>query len=81
MAIDCVISQLANLFDIAAGGEELECANPQVRGGDPRQDGTLFGPVLANHFFTGQRCGKRARGGNAQRMHRLAEQIFAQHRS
>ena len=81
VARDGVVGQLPDPRVIAPCSEELKRADPQMRGRDPRQHRTLFRPVLAQYRFAGGRGRKRAGGGDAKGVHRLAHQVFAQHRA
>ena len=55
-------------------------ADPQVAGGNAGQHGAGQGG-LALHQAARRHHGQGARGRDAQRMHRLADDVFAQHRT
>ena len=79
VAGDHVIGQCAQRLFIAARGEILERAHADMRtchAGQHRTGAHAF----AMHFLArGHGC-QRAGGGNAERMHRLADHVFTQHR-
>ena len=76
---DGVLGQLAQALDVAARGEELERADANVTRRDPRQHRTGK-RLFASHRLT-RRCDREcAGGGNAQRVHGLADQHLAKHR-
>ena len=58
----------------------LERADANVAGGDAGEDGPGQ-RRLPHHALAGHDSGERSRGGNAQRRHRLADDVFAQHRT
>ena len=77
---DDMIGEPAQRVGVLARGEILEGADADVARGDAgqhraRQHG------LAHHVLARCHGGERARGRNAQREHRLADDVFAQHRS
>ena len=57
----------------------LERADAQVAGGDPHQHGAGQHRV-AGDLLAGGHDGEGAGGGDAERVHRLAHQVLAQHR-
>ena len=65
---------------VAARGEELERADAEVARGDARED-RAGQRLLAHDELPGRRDGERARGRDAQRRHRLADEVLAQHRA
>ena len=77
---DDVIGQPPHALGIAARGEILEGSDPDVAGGDAGQDRARQ-RRLAQHALAGRHGGERSRGRNAQRRHRLADDVFAQHRT
>ena len=77
---DDVIGQLPNALGIAAGREVLEGSDPDVAGGDAGEDSTGQ-RRLAQYAFAGQHRGERSRGRDSQHRHRLADDVFAQHRT
>ena len=77
---DDVIGEPPHALGIAARREELEGADPDVARRDAgqhraRQRG------LAQHALAGDHGGERSRGRNPERRHRLADDVFAQHRA
>ena len=76
---DRVLGELAHALGIAAGGEELERADTDVARRDARQN-RAGQHRLAQHRLAGGDDGERARGRDAERMHRLADEDLAQHR-
>ena len=79
VAGDRVLGELAHALGIAAGSEELERADTDVARRDARQH-RAGQHRLAQHRLAGGDDGERARGRNAERMHRLADEDLAQHR-
>ena len=65
--------------DVAARGEELEGADPDVARRHARQHGAGQ-RRLAQDLLAGRDRSQRARGRNAERHHRLADDVLAQHR-
>ena len=65
---------------VAARGEILERADPYVARCHPRQD-SAGQQRLAKHALARGHGGERPRRGNAQRRHRLADDIFPHHRA
>jgi hypothetical protein len=80
VAGDAVIGQLAQLLALVAGGEVFEGADAEMAGGDARQLRAGQGLVAIHGFASGDHR-QGARGRDAQRMHGLADQHFAQHRA
>ena len=78
--VDDVIGQPPHALGIAARREKLERADANVAGGDAGEDGPGQ-RRLAHHALAGHDSGERARGGNAECRHRLADDVFAQHRT
>ena len=77
---DHIVGQTPDGRQIAACGEELKRAHPDMTGGDPRQNRTrqwLFAVHSLSRGHRGQRPGRR----NTQRVHGLADQVFPQHRT
>ena len=77
---DDVIGQPPHALGVAARGEKLERADADVAGGDAGEHGAGQ-RRLAHHALAGHDGGERSRGRNAQRRHRLADDVFAQHRT
>ena len=73
-----VVQQGANAVGVAARGEILEGADAQVAGRDAREHGAGLG-LFTQHLLPGGHHGQRAGGGNAQREHGFADEVFAQH--
>ena len=72
-------ARCAERIHVAARGEELEGADADVARGDARQHGAGQGH-FAPHRLAGRDNRERSRGGNAERGHRLADDVLAQHR-
>ena len=77
---DDVVGERAHASAIAARGEELEGADADVAGGDAGQH-RAGQRGLAEDRLAGGDGGERARGRDAERGHRLADDVFAQHRA
>ena len=77
---DDVIGQPPHAVGIAARGKELEGADADVARRDARQH-RAGQRRLAHHDLAGHDRGERSRGRNAERGHRLADDVFAQHRT
>ncbi len=77
---DRVIGQPPQQIEVAGGGGELEAAHPQMAGGDAGQHGARQ-RRLALHPLARRDHGQRAGGRDAQRVHRLADDVLAQHRA
>ncbi len=75
-----VIGQPPHPFGVTARREILERADANVAGSDPGEHGAGQ-RCFAHHIFAGHDGGERARGRNAQHRHRLADDVFAQHRT
>ncbi|ODS95281.1 MAG: hypothetical protein ABS56_16350 [Lautropia sp. SCN 69-89] len=76
---DRVVGEPAHVVVLAACREELEGAHADVARGHASEHRTRQ-HLLAEDLFTGGHDRECPRGGNAQRMHRLADQHLAQHR-
>ncbi len=76
---DDVIGEPSHRLGIAARGKILEGADADMAGSDPGQH-RAGQRRLAHHALAGDDGGERARGRNAQGMHRFADDVFAQHR-
>ena len=75
MPRDRIVRERPDAVGILAGGEILEGADADVAGGDAGDDGA--GQVgLADHGFAGRDGGQRPRGGDAEGVHGLGDQIF-----
>ena len=79
MASDRIVGQLAQQGLVAASGGELEGADPKMAGGHAGQHRAGLRAGIAVDVLAGERHGQSPRGGNAQRLHGLADQVFAQH--
>jgi hypothetical protein len=79
MAGDGVIGKLAHLFRRAMRRKVLKGADPQMARRHPRENGARQ-RALTKHRLAGGHHRQRAGSGNAQRVHRLADQHLAQHR-
>ena len=77
---DGIVGQQPHPLHIAAGGEILEGADAEVAGGDAGQHGAGE-RGFAPHRLAGRHRGQRPGGRHAERRHRLADQVFAQHRA
>ena len=80
MSGDHMIGEQAKPLQVAASGEELERADPNVARRHSREK-SAGQESLARHCFSGYHGGERTRRRNAQRDHRFAYDIFPQHRS
>ncbi len=78
MAGDGMVGQRPQRLDVAARGEELEGADADVARRHARQHRARQ-RRLAHHRLTGRHGRQRSRGRNAERRHRLADDVFAQH--
>ena len=70
----------AQRLDVAARGEELEGADADVARRHARQH-RAGQRRLAHHRLAGRHGRQRPGRGNAERRHRLADDVFAQHRT
>ena len=77
---DHVIGEPPHAFGVAARREILERSDPDVAGGDAGED-RAGQQRLAHDVLAGHDRGERTRGRNAQHRHRLADDVFAQHRA
>jgi len=80
VAGDDVVGQRAHRFVHAARGEELERSHPHVARGHARQQ-RAGKRLLAPHHLTAADRRQRPGGRDAERVHRLANQVLAQHRA
>lgn len=80
VAGDRVIGQLLQLGHIAAGGEELKRADPDVAGRDAGEH-CAGQSVFAVDGFPGGRGGQGPGRRNAQGVHGFAENVLAEHRA
>jgi len=78
MATEGVAGEQAQGLEILEGGNVLEGADADVAGGDAGQNGAGEG-AIAEHRFAGGGNGQGPGGGNAQGVHGLAHEVFAQH--
>src|SRR5438477_12612393 len=72
-----MIGSSSNALGVAAGRKILERPDPNVAGSNPRQH-SAWERRLTYYAFAGNDGGKRSRGRNSERRHRLADDIFAQ---
>ena len=79
MAINDVVRKTLDGFEVAARGEILEGSDPDVTRSDTGQHGARQLAVAINRF-AGRDGRQRPRGRNSERMHRFADEIFAQNR-
>ena len=77
---DDVVGEPPHALGIAARGKILEGADADMARGDAGQHRARQ-RRLAQHALAGHDRGERPRGRNAQRRHRLADDVFAQHRT
>ena len=77
---DHMVGEQTQRFAVAAGSEELEGADADMAFGNARQH-RAGQHGLAHHRLAGGDRRERSRRRNAQRRHRLADDVFAQHRS
>lgn len=80
VAGDCMVGEAAQQVLVAGGRGVLEAAHPQVAAGHPGQHGARQ-CGFAIHRAAGADHGQRPCRRDAQRVHRLADDVFAQHRS
>ena len=80
VAIDRIVREASDRIDVAARGEILEGSHPQMACGDAGQY-RPGQPALAVHGLASRDSRKRPRGRDPKRVHRLADEIFAQNRS
>ena len=80
VSADDMVGELSHALGVAARGEELEGADADMARRDARQH-RAGQHGLALHALARRHRGERACGGDAQRKHRLADDVFAQHRS
>ena len=80
VARDDVIGERATAINISARGEELEGADADVARGDAGEHGTRQ-RRLAPDRLAGRHGGERSGGRDAERRHRLADDVFAQDRA
>ncbi len=73
-----IVGEQLHRFAVAALGEELEGADTDMAAGDAGEDRARLRPVLAQDLFARGDGGERARGGNAERGHRFADDELAQ---
>ena len=77
---DRVVGEPPHQIDVAGGRGVLEAAHPQVAARHPREHGSRQQRLAVDRATRGH-DGQRPGGGNAQRVHRLADDVFAQHRA
>ncbi len=80
MTANGVLGERADPLQVSLGREVLEGANPDVAGGYPCED-RAGQRGLAVYRFAGSHHCEAARGGDAECVHRLADNIFPQHGS
>ena len=81
VARDGVVAERAQPVEIAARGEILERADADMARRHAGQDRTGERPRLAQDPLAGLDGGERAGGRDPERMHRLGDHVFAQHRA
>ena len=77
---DRVVGEAAQQVDVAGGPGVLEAADPQVAARDPGEHGSRQ-QGLAAHRAPGRHHGEGAGRGDAEGVHRLADDVLAQHRA
>ena len=80
VALEGVVHQRFQQRRVLAAGGVLKGAHAQVRGRHPGEDGAGLGGV-AQHLLAGADHRQRPGGGHAQGVHRLADDVLAQHRA
>ena len=75
-----VLDDGGELLEAAAGRDEDEGADPQVRPGDPGEDGAGE-RALAQHLLAGRDGGQGPRRRDAGRVHELGDEVLPQDRS
>ena len=78
MPRDDMVGELPHPVGVAARGKKLEGADADVARGDAGEYGARQNR-LAHHVLAGHDGGERARRGDAEREHRLADDVFPQH--
>ena len=79
MAGDDVVGECLDRLQILAGGEILEGADADMAGGDAGQHPARQG-CFAEHMLAGRDRRQRPCGRDAEGVHRLRDDVFAQHR-
>src|SRR5271166_262945 len=79
VTINDVVGKTFDGFQVAARGEILEGSDADVAGCDTGQHGSAQLAVAINRF-AGRDSRERPSGRNSERMHRFADEIFAQDR-
>ena len=74
-----MVREQAQRLGVAACGEELEGTDAHMARGDARQNGAGQLAVAPDRLAGGD-GGQRTRRGDAERSHRLAHDVFTQHR-
>ena len=80
MAVDRVVIEGLKPLIVLPGGKDLKGADADMALRHAGQDGAGQG-AFADDLFAGADRGKRAGGGNAKRVHRLGDDVFAQDRT
>ncbi len=80
VACDRVVDQAAKQVEVAGGAGVLEAADAQVARGDPGEHRSGQ-HRLALDRTAGRHHGQGSGGRHAERVHRLADDVLAQHRS
>ena len=80
MAIDDIVGELAQRGFIATGGEILERADADVAGGDAGEDRARH-EAFAHDLLASCHRRQSASGGDAEGVHRLANEVFPQDRA
>ena len=80
MALERVGDERLDVRPFARGGGPLEGADADMAGGHPRQHRAWERSVVAHDLLAGRGHGEAAGGRDAERVHGLADDVFAQHR-
>jgi hypothetical protein len=80
MAGDGVIGEATQQIDVLTQRGVLERSDAQMARRDPGEHGAAL-ETVADDLFTSRHDGERASGRDPQGVHRLADQVFAQHRA
>ena len=78
VAVDGVVGEGAEGIFVFTGGKVLKGADANVAGGDSGEDAAHDGAFLAIDGFAGGYGGEGAGGGNAEGVHRFADDVFAE---
>ena len=80
VAGDRVVGEALQEIRILVAGRVLERADAQVAGGDPHEDRPRQGRFTSDRI-AGRDDGERSGRGDAERVHRFADHVLAQHRA